>query len=101
MRLRACNFKYIAIQWEKPASYGDALITGYKVFVNGVVEAVLGADQFTYSFTHGKWCREYVFQVQVGSVIKIRQYVKHRHMSSSADVDSCSQLLHSDSKDRF
>lgn len=45
--------------------YGDAIVTGYKVYVNGVVEALLGADQFTYSFTHGKWCREYVFQVQV------------------------------------
>ena len=44
--------------------YGDAMITGYKVYVNGVVEALLGADQFTYSFTQGKWCREYVFQVQ-------------------------------------
>ena len=61
---RACNFKYIAIQWEEPASYGDALIVGYKVFINGVVEAVLGQDQRSYSFTNGKWCKEYIFQVQ-------------------------------------
>ena len=49
--------------------YGDAKITGYKVFVNGVVEAVLGPDQHTYSFTHGKWCKEYIFQVQVRQMI--------------------------------
>ena len=66
--LRACNFKYIAIQWNKPASYGDALVTGYKVFVNGVVEAVLNADQLSYTYSQGKWCREYIFQVQVGAV---------------------------------
>ena len=45
--------------------YGSAHITGYKVYVNGVVEALLKADQLNFSFTHGKWCREYVFQVQV------------------------------------
>ena len=67
MTLRAINFKYIAIEWNKPKSYGDALITGYKVFVNGVVEAALGPDQFSYSYTQGKWCREYIFQVQVSA----------------------------------
>ena len=60
---RAVNFKYIAIEWEKPKSYGDAGITGYKVYVNGVVEAALGPEQFTFSYTAGKWCREYAFQV--------------------------------------
>ncbi len=62
---RACNFKYVAIEWDKPRCYGDAKVTGYKVYVNGVVEAILAADQQTYSFTHGRWCREYAFQVQV------------------------------------
>ena len=62
---RACNFRYIAIQWEKPTTYGDALITGYKVYVNGIVEAVLSADSQSYTFTQGKWCQEYSFQVQV------------------------------------
>ena len=66
--IRACNFKYVAIEWQKPATYGDAAVTGYKVFVNGVVEAVLGVDQCTYSYTSGKWCHEYVFQVQVSTV---------------------------------
>ena len=65
VHFRACNFKYVAIEWEKPKCYGDAKITGYKVYVNGVVEAILSADQQTYSFTHGRWCREYAFQVQV------------------------------------
>ena len=44
--------------------YGDALIVGYKVFVNGVVEAVLGPKQLNFSLNTGKWCREYIFQVQ-------------------------------------
>lgn len=66
--LRACNFKYVAIEWQKPGTYGDAGITGYKVIVNGVVEAVLGVDQCTYSYAGGHWCKEYVFQVQVGLI---------------------------------
>ncbi|KAH9503746.1 hypothetical protein Btru_066540, partial [Bulinus truncatus] len=64
LSVRACNFHYIAIQWNKPTTYGDALITGYKVYVNGIVEAVLNADQLSYTFTQGKWCNEYAFQVQ-------------------------------------
>ena len=62
---RACNFRYIAIQWEKPTTYGDALITGYKVYVNGIVEAVLSPDSLSFTFTQGRWCQEYSFQVQV------------------------------------
>ncbi|XP_064633270.1 uncharacterized protein LOC135491376 [Lineus longissimus] len=65
---RAVNFKYIAIQWDKPGTYGDALVTGYKVFINGIVEALLGPDQHTYSFTQGKQCLEYAFQVQALSI---------------------------------
>ncbi|ELT90741.1 hypothetical protein CAPTEDRAFT_219540 [Capitella teleta] len=61
---RACNFKYVAIEWQKPATYGDAGVTGYKVIVNGVVDATLGPDQCTYSFAGGNWCKEYAFQVQ-------------------------------------
>ncbi|XP_055882729.1 uncharacterized protein LOC106055997 isoform X2 [Biomphalaria glabrata] len=64
LSVRACNFHYIAIQWNKPTTYGDALITGYKVYVNGIVEAILNADQLSYTFTQGKWCNEYAFQVQ-------------------------------------
>ncbi|XP_052779768.1 uncharacterized protein LOC128217013 isoform X4 [Mya arenaria] len=64
LALRACNFRYIAIQWDKPNMYGDALITGYKVYVNGIVESILNADQLSYTYTHGKWCQEYSFQVQ-------------------------------------
>ena len=65
LSLRACNFRYIAVQWDKPNTYGDALITGYKVYLNGIVEAILNADQLSYTYTHGKWCQEYSFQVQV------------------------------------
>lgn len=57
--------KYISIQWEKPMEFGDVAVTGYKVYVNGVVGASLPADQTTFTFTHGKWCKQYIFQVQV------------------------------------
>ncbi|KAL3853216.1 hypothetical protein ACJMK2_016773 [Sinanodonta woodiana] len=70
LSVRACNFRYIAVQWEKPMTYGDALISGYKVYVNGIVEAILNADQQTYTFTHGKWCQEYSFQVQALTAIE-------------------------------
>ena len=69
LSLRACNFRYIAIQWDKPNTYGDALITGYKVYLNGIVEAILNADQLSYTYTHGKWCQEYSFQVQVRKLL--------------------------------
>ncbi|CAH1782616.1 unnamed protein product [Owenia fusiformis] len=70
LTLRACNFKYIAVQWEAPKTYGDALVAGYKVYVNGVVETILGPDQYTYAFTHGQWCHEYAFQIQALSTIE-------------------------------
>ncbi|XP_023933288.1 uncharacterized protein LOC106180596 isoform X1 [Lingula anatina] len=62
--LRACNFNYTAIQWEKPTTFGVANITGYKVYVNGVVEAVVGPDQYHYCYTKGQGCKEYVYQVK-------------------------------------
>ncbi|KAK3579080.1 hypothetical protein CHS0354_029940 [Potamilus streckersoni] len=70
LSVRACNFRYIAVQWEKPMTYGDALISGYKVYVNGIVEAILNADQQTFTFTHGKYCQEYSFQVQALTAIE-------------------------------
>jgi len=68
----AVNFRYIAIEWQKPSMYGDANITGYKIYVNGIVEAVLGSDQYTFSYTKGSPCLEYVFQIQVTSFVAIR-----------------------------
>ena len=62
---RAVNFKYIAIEWMKPRTFGDAAVAAYKVYVNGVVEATLSADQLSFSFSKGVACQEYVFQVQV------------------------------------
>lgn len=59
------NFKYIAIEWMKPRTYGDAAVSAYKVYVNGIVEATLTADQLSFSFTKGIACHEYAFQVQV------------------------------------
>jgi len=63
--LRAVNLKYIAIEWMKPRTFGDAAVSAYKVYVNGVVEATLGADQLSFCFSNGVACHEYVFQVQV------------------------------------
>ena len=65
MSFRAVNFKYIAIEWMKPRTFGDAAVAAYKVYVNGIVEATLNADQLSFSFTKGVACHEYVFQVQV------------------------------------
>lgn len=62
---RAVNFKYVTIEWTKPAAYGDAAISGYKVYVNGVVEATLSADELSFNLTSGTPCKDYIFQVQV------------------------------------
>ncbi|XP_033744669.1 uncharacterized protein LOC117330483 isoform X1 [Pecten maximus] len=70
MTVRACNFRYISVQWEKPTTYGDALVTGYKVFVNGIIVHTLNADQTSYTYTEGKWCHEYTFQVQALTAIE-------------------------------
>ena len=64
LKLRACNYKYITIEWAKPATYGDAKIVAYKFFVDGKVEAVLSSDQTAFTLSKGEPCREYSFQVQ-------------------------------------
>ena len=83
---RACNFRYIAIQWEKPTTYGDALITGYKIYVNGIVEAVLSADSLSYTFTQGKWCQEYSFQVQVRTFVVYLFLIKKNQKNEVRNV---------------
>jgi hypothetical protein len=65
LKLRACNFKYVTMEWNKPACYGDASIIAYKIYIDGRVEAVLAADQLSYTLSKGDPCREYSFQVQV------------------------------------
>ncbi|CAD5112727.1 DgyrCDS1945 [Dimorphilus gyrociliatus] len=64
LSLRAKNFKYITIEWNRPRCYGEGKIIEYKIFINGIVEEKVGPDQFHYSFTRGYWCSEYAFQVQ-------------------------------------
>ena len=64
LKLRACNFKYVTMEWTKPMCYGDALVIAYKVYVDGKVEAVLAADQQSFTLTKGEACHEYAFQVQ-------------------------------------
>jgi hypothetical protein len=65
LKLRACNFKYVTMEWNKPACYGDAAIIAYKIYIDGRVEAVLAADQLSYTLSKGDPCHEYSFQVQV------------------------------------
>jgi hypothetical protein len=64
LKLRACNFKYISFEWNKPLCYGDANLIAYKVYIDGKVEAVLGADQQVFTLSKGEPCHEYTFQVQ-------------------------------------
>lgn len=62
---RACNFKYITMEWNRPMSYGEAPIVAYKIFIDGKVEAVLSSDQTVFTLSKGEPCHEYVFQIQV------------------------------------
>jgi hypothetical protein len=64
LKLRACNFKYITMEWTKPISYGEAHVIAYKIYVDGKVEAVLSADQTIFTLSKGEPCHEYTFQVQ-------------------------------------
>jgi hypothetical protein len=62
---RTVNFNFVSIEWVKPTAYGDAAVAGYKVYVNGVAEAQLSADELSFTLTGGVPCKDYVFQVQV------------------------------------
>jgi hypothetical protein len=64
LRLRACNFKYITMEWNRPNAYGEAQIVGYKLYVDGKVEAVLSNEQTVFTLSKGEPCHEYSFQVQ-------------------------------------
>lgn len=64
LKLRARNFNYISLEWNKPNSYGDAKIVAYKIYIDGKSEAVLSSDQTTYTMDKGEACHEYSFQVQ-------------------------------------
>lgn len=67
-KLRACNFKYITIEWSKPYCYGEAQVVAYKVYVDGKVEAVLSSEQTSFTLSKGEPCHEYVFQLQVNLI---------------------------------
>ena len=64
LKLRACNFKYITMEWNRPKTYGDTQVVAYKVHVNGKVEAILSAEQQAFTLSKGEPCHEYKFQVQ-------------------------------------
>ena len=64
VKLRAVNFEYATIEWAKPRSYGNAPVTGYKVYVNSVLEITLPANQQSFTYSHGRGCSDYTFQIQ-------------------------------------
>jgi hypothetical protein len=68
---RACNFKYITVEWNRPSSYGRAQLICYKLYINGKVEAILSAEQNTFTMSKGEPCREYKFQIQVRARFEI------------------------------
>ena len=65
LKLRACNFKYITVEWNKPMTYGEADIVNYRLFIDGKLEAVLSSEQTIFTLSKGEPCHEYSFQVQV------------------------------------
>lgn len=64
MHVRACNFKYITMEWSKPQTYGQAEIQSFKIFLDGKAAAILSSDQTAFTLTNGEPCHEYVFQIQ-------------------------------------
>ena len=64
LKLRACNFKYITMEWNRPRAYGENQVIAYKLYVDNKVEAVLSAEQTAFTLSKGEPCREYSFQVQ-------------------------------------
>ena len=63
LKLRACNFKYITVEWNKPNTYGEAQIVNYRLFIDGKLEAVLSSEQTVFTLSKGEPCHEYSFQV--------------------------------------
>jgi hypothetical protein len=64
---RACNFKYITIEWNKPQVYGDGQIVSYKLYIDGKIDSVLSSDQTSFTLNKGENGHEYNFQIQVYS----------------------------------
>ncbi|XP_075243287.1 uncharacterized protein LOC142337714 isoform X2 [Convolutriloba macropyga] len=69
-RLASSDLSQIVIEWTEPVVCGDALIAGYKVFVNSKFVAQLDPEQLTFEFRKGLMCREYSFQVQALSSLE-------------------------------
>jgi hypothetical protein len=61
-KIRACNFKYITIEWNKPWTYGDAKIIAYKIYVDGKVEAVVSSELTAFTLSKGEPCHEYSYK---------------------------------------
>jgi hypothetical protein len=55
---------HVKLEWRPAASYGDATVVGYKIFVNNRLAAILAHDQLTYTLTNGTPCDIYTVHVQ-------------------------------------
>ena len=64
---RSCDMNGIVVGWSEPALAvsGDALLAGYKVYVNSKFQTQLDPEETTFHFTQGLMCREYSFQVKI------------------------------------
>ena len=52
---RSVDMHKIAIGWSEPMVYGDALIAGYKIFINSKFVAQLEPEELTYEFSRGNF----------------------------------------------
>ena len=64
LKLRACNSKYITIEWARPNIYGDAHVVGYRIYINGKMEKTLPDYYTSFTLAEGESCIEYNFQIQ-------------------------------------
>ena len=53
--IRSVDMHKIAIGWSEPMVYGDALIAGYKIFINSKFVAQLEPEELTYEFSRGNF----------------------------------------------
>ncbi len=55
---------HVKLEWRPAASYGELTVSGYKVFVNNRLSAILTHDQLAYTLTGGIPCDIYTVNVQ-------------------------------------
>ncbi|XP_033114658.1 uncharacterized protein LOC117115100 [Anneissia japonica] len=64
LSIESYDFHQCTLKWNKPRVFGDTLLTGYRLKVNGKDLKTLLPQETSYVFTQGKMCREYAFSIQ-------------------------------------